>query len=51
MKKLHVIIKNSRVRPKVRKMRKGLSKKSKENRREMKKKISMKKESRMKVDF
>ena len=51
MKKLQDIIKNSWARPKVRKMRKGLSKKSKENRREMKKKISMKKESRRKVDF
>ena len=51
MKKLKDIIRNSWARPKVRKMRKGLTKKAKENRREMKKKISMKKESRKRVDF
>ncbi|KAL7426207.1 hypothetical protein ACHAXH_000369, partial [Discostella pseudostelligera] len=51
MKKLEDIIKECWVRPKERKMRKGLSKVSKENRREMKKKISVKKESRKRVDY
>jgi len=51
IKKLQDIIKVSWARPKVRKMRKGLSKKAKENRRENKKRNSMKKESRRRVDF
>ena len=51
IKKLQDIIKTSWARPKVRKMRKGLSKKAKENRRENKKRNSMKKESRRRVDF
>eukprot|EP00571_Detonula_confervacea_P012572 CAMPEP_0172312506 /NCGR_PEP_ID=MMETSP1058-20130122/17721_1 /TAXON_ID=83371 /ORGANISM="Detonula confervacea, Strain CCMP 353" /LENGTH=179 /DNA_ID=CAMNT_0013025985 /DNA_START=318 /DNA_END=857 /DNA_ORIENTATION=+ len=51
IKKLENILKTSWPRPKVRKMRKGLSKKAKENRKEDKKKISMKKQSRGKVDF
>jgi len=51
MKKLEDIVKNSWVRPKVRNMRKGLSKISKQNRREDKKKNSMKKENRRQVDF
>jgi len=51
MKKLQDIIKVSWARPKVRKMRKGLSKKAKENRRENKKRNSTKKESRKRVEF
>lgn len=51
LKKLEDILRNSWARPKVRRMRKGLSKRGKENRREMKKKISMKKENRRRVDF
>lgn len=51
MKKLEDILLNSWPRPKVRKMRKGLTKQAKENRRELKKKISQKKESRRRVDF
>ena len=51
IKKLQDIIKTSWARPKVRKMRKGLSKKAKENRRENKKRNSKKKESRRRVDF
>ena len=51
IKKLQDIIKTSWARPKVRKMRKGLSKKAKENRRENKKRNSMKKESRRRVEF
>mmetsp|Transcript_27207 Transcript_27207/g.56676 ORF Transcript_27207/g.56676 Transcript_27207/m.56676 type:complete len:264 (+) Transcript_27207:126-917(+) len=51
LKKLEDILRNSWARPKVRRMRKGLSKRGKENRREMKKKISLKKEGRRKVDF
>ena len=50
MKKLEDIVKGSWVRPKVRNMRKGLSKISKQNRREDKKKNSMKKEGRRQVD-
>eukprot|EP00986_Skeletonema_menzelii_P018588 scaffold26660_cov143-Skeletonema_menzelii.AAC.8 len=51
LKKLQDILKSSWERPKVRKLRKGLTKKAKENRRENKKKISQKKESRRRVDF
>lgn len=51
MKKLEDILRECWVRPKERKLREGLSKVSKENRREMKKKISVKKESRKRVDF
>jgi len=51
IKKLQDIIKVSWARPKVRKMRKGLSKKAKENRRENKKRNSTKKESRRRVEF
>ena len=51
IKKLQDIIKTSWARPKVRKMRKGLSKKAKENRRENKKRNSTKKESRRRVEF
>lgn len=51
MKKLEDILKENWERPKERKMRKGLSKVSKENRREMKKRISVKKESRKRVDY
>lgn len=49
--KLEEMIRNSWARPKVRKMRKGLSKEAKVNRREDKKRISKKKESRKRVDF
>lgn len=49
-KKLEEMLRESWVRPKVRRMRKGLSKKGKANRREMKKKISSKKETRRRVD-
>ena len=51
IKKLQDILKVSWARPKVRKMRKGLSKKAKENRRENKKRNSTKKESRRRVEF
>ncbi|KAK1745215.1 hypothetical protein QTG54_004506 [Skeletonema marinoi] len=51
IKKLQDILKSSWDRPKVRKLRKGLTKKAKENRRENKKKISQKKENRRRVDF
>ena len=51
LKKLEEMIRNSWARPKVRKMRKGLSKEAKVNRREDKKRMSMKKESRKKVDY
>lgn len=51
MNKLHEIIKESWKRPKVRKMRNGLSKKTKENRMELKRRIGEKKASRKKVDF
>lgn len=51
IKKLQDILKSSWERPKVRKLRKGLTKKAKENRRENKRKISQKKESRRRVDF
>lgn len=51
IKKLRDILKGSWPRPKVRKMRKGLTKKAKEHRRENKKKVSMKKESRGRVSF
>mmetsp|Transcript_19387 Transcript_19387/g.38892 ORF Transcript_19387/g.38892 Transcript_19387/m.38892 type:complete len:275 (-) Transcript_19387:55-879(-) len=51
LKKLEDILRNSWARPKVRKMRKGLSKKTKENRREMKKRIGEKKASRRRVEF
>ena len=51
IKKLQDILKVSWARPKVRKMRKGLSKKAKENRRENKKRNSIKKESRKRVEF
>eukprot|EP00573_Skeletonema_grethae_P013516 CAMPEP_0201695060 /NCGR_PEP_ID=MMETSP0578-20130828/7125_1 /ASSEMBLY_ACC=CAM_ASM_000663 /TAXON_ID=267565 /ORGANISM="Skeletonema grethea, Strain CCMP 1804" /LENGTH=244 /DNA_ID=CAMNT_0048180835 /DNA_START=5 /DNA_END=739 /DNA_ORIENTATION=+ len=51
IKKLQDILKSSWERPKVRKLRKGLTKKAKENRRENKKKISQKKENRRRVDF
>ncbi len=51
LKKLEDILRNSWARPKVRKMRKGLSKKTKENRREMKKRIGEKKASRKRVEF
>merc|ERR1712127_649063 len=47
LKKLEDILRNSWARPKVRKMRKGMSKRGKE----MKKRISSKKENRRKVDF
>lgn len=49
--KLEDILRSSWPRPKVRKMRKGLTKEAKENRRELKKKISEKKESRRRVEF
>lgn len=51
IKKLQDILKSSWERPKVRKLRKGLTKKAKENRRENKKRISQKKENRRRVDF
>lgn len=52
IKKLQDIIKNSWARPKVRKLRKGLTKQAKVNRRENKKKQSKKKDSRKRVvDF
>ena len=51
IKKLQDILKVSWARPKERKMRKGLSKKAKENRRENKKRNSTKKESRRRVEF
>ncbi|KAL7525042.1 hypothetical protein ACHAWF_001185 [Thalassiosira exigua] len=50
-KKLEDIIKSSWPRPKARKMRKGLTKKGKEARREQKKRNSAKKESRKRVNF
>ena len=51
LKKLQEILRCSWPRPKVRKMRKGLTKKAKEKRRENKKKVSMKKENRRRVEF
>ena len=51
MRKLEEILRASWVRPKVRRMREGLSKRTKENRKEMKRKISLKKEGRKSVDF
>jgi peptidyl-tRNA hydrolase ICT1 len=51
IKKLQDILKNSWERPKVRKMRKGLTRKAKENRMENKKKVSQKKQNRGRVDF
>ncbi len=51
IKKLQDILKSSWERPKVRKLRKGLTRQAKENRRENKKKISQKKENRRRVDF
>lgn len=49
--KLREIVRESWVRPKVRKMRKGLSQKTKENRMEMKRRIGEKKANRKRVDF
>jgi protein subunit release factor B len=51
IKKLQDILRNSWERPKVRKMRKGLTKKAKENRMENKKKVSQTKENRKRVEF
>lgn len=51
IKKLQDILRNSWERPKVRKIRKGLTKKAKENRLENKKKVSQKKENRRRVEF
>ena len=51
VKKLEDMLRNSWARPKVRKMRKGLTKEAKKNRRENKKRVSLKKESRKRVDF
>ncbi|KAL7541660.1 hypothetical protein ACHAXR_011117, partial [Thalassiosira sp. AJA248-18] len=51
MKKLENIVRESWARPKVRKLRRGLTKKAKEKRRENKKKVSLKKEGRRRVDF
>jgi peptidyl-tRNA hydrolase ICT1 len=51
MNKLENILKESWIRPKIRKLREGLSKRSKENRREMKRRNGLKKESRKNVDF
>lgn len=49
--KLRGILRECWKRPKVRKMRKGLSKKTKENRMEMKRRIGEKKANRKRVDF
>ena len=49
--KLREILRESWKRPKVRKMRKGLSKKTKENRMEMKRRTAEKKANRKRVDF
>ncbi|KAL3765480.1 hypothetical protein ACHAWO_009325 [Cyclotella atomus] len=49
--KLSEILKESWKRPKVRKMRKGLTKKAKENRMENKRRVGEKKEMRKRVDF
>ena len=49
--KLQQILRESWKRPKVRKMRKGLSQKTKESRREMKRKTAEKKANRKRVDF
>lgn len=49
--KLEILLKNSWARPKVRKMRVGLSTATKVNRKEEKRKHSIKKESRGRVDF
>lgn len=51
LRKLQDILRESWKRPKVRKMRKGLSQKTKENRREMKRRVSEKKANRKSVDF
>jgi len=51
VRKLRDMIRDSWARPKVRRMRKGLTKFAKEHRRENKKKNSMKKENRKRVDF
>ena len=51
MRKLEGMVRDSWDRPKVRKMRVGLSKKTREDRREMKRKIGLKKEGRKRVDF
>ena len=51
IRKLEGMVKESWDRPKVRKMRVGLSKKTKENRKDMKRKIGLKKEGRKRVDF
>ncbi|KAL3783518.1 hypothetical protein HJC23_009483 [Cyclotella cryptica] len=50
-KKLQDILKDSWKRPKIRKMRKGLSQKTKENRRDMKRRVAEKKAMRKSVDF
>ncbi|KAL7476021.1 hypothetical protein ACHAW6_001911 [Cyclotella cf. meneghiniana] len=51
LRKLQDILKESWKRPKVRKMRKGLSQKTKENRRDMKRRVAEKKAMRKSVDF
>ncbi|KAL7502008.1 hypothetical protein ACHAWX_000427, partial [Stephanocyclus meneghinianus] len=51
LRKLQDIVKESWKRPKVRKMRKGLSQKTKENRRDMKRRVAEKKAMRKSVDF
>ena len=51
MRKMEEILRASWVRPKVRKMREGLSKRTKDNRKEMKRNLSLKKEGRKSVDF
>jgi protein subunit release factor B len=51
MNKLENILKESWIRPKVRKLREGLSRRTKEDRKEMKRRNSIKKEGRKSVDF
>lgn len=51
MGKLEAMIRDSWARPKQRKMRKGLTKRAKEHRRENKRRVSLKKEGRKRVEF
>jgi hypothetical protein len=51
MNKLESILRESWIRPKVRKFREGLSRRTKEDRKEMKRRNSIKKEGRKSVDF
>ena len=51
MNKLENILRESWIRPKVQKLREGLSERTKENRKETKRRNSIKKEGRRSVDF